>query len=139
MRRKKLRAAVDAATKAAGEAEAEKAACGDPEKPFLCPDVDVVVAAKRNTCQKSKRACGDARKKNTCEAEGKRWCGTSCLRILTRAADLLRASWGHACMCAALAAQARKRRRVRYGHARTKMKQENTPVDRRGWAVARRE
>ena len=45
-RKEELRAAVNAATEAAGEAKAEKAACVDPEKPFLCPDVDAVASTK---------------------------------------------------------------------------------------------
>jgi hypothetical protein len=74
-----LRAKVDAAIAAAGQQEQELATCTDEDKPFLCPNVPVVSALLRGTCQASRRACSSTSEKVKCKTAGKRWCGVSCI------------------------------------------------------------
>ena len=74
-----LRAKVDAAIAAAGQQEQELATCTDEDKPFLCPNVPVVSALLRGTCQASRRACSSTSEKAKCKTAGKRWCGVSCI------------------------------------------------------------
>jgi hypothetical protein len=79
-RKTKLRAVVDAAIKAAGQAEQERNACADDEKPFLCPDdAENVEQSKRGTCVASRKDCGRAGAKQACKGKGMRWCGVSCI------------------------------------------------------------
>ena len=72
--------AVAAAQSEAAHEEQEAAVCRDEANPYLCPSVDAVAVAKRDTCQRSRGRCGDRYKRGACKARaGMRWCGVSCI------------------------------------------------------------